>query len=306
MPPHSAALKGTPGIGSAHVGSSGSSLLSQTPSPRTSLLGASLKPTASMLEEFEVEELIGSCLSREDSVQSIRASSFSRSTTNGRSNLFQPHPLATTYTAPLGSTISYGSKESLSRTSTMTTVLEFPDGPTDPSFGVFHDPRGSLPESDDFEKVDMKLLDDGSWVDTAQELQDDTSSALDMAFRSRLPDDYDSDDDANVTVTMTSVPLVYHDSTSTTSRGSSVITEETPSPPDDVPRKRIWETKPEHYVPRPKGVPAQSVASVLEIGMQWERESQGGLRSKGKGEKGNSNGAVGRIRRIHGDAQYMN
>lgn len=254
-----------------------------------------------MLEEFEVEGLLGTSVHRSNSTQT---SSLSRSTTFQGSGFFQPHPFAVSPTPSLGS-ISLTSHRGvpLSRTSTATTILEFPDGPTDPSYGTFDHSYGSFSELGRLDSID-ESIDEGSWVDTAQELRKGDRLPLDMAFRSPL-DEYDSDDNLDMGATITGLPLTYRNSSDTISASSesASTSDVSPSSSEGSPRKRIWEISPEQYVPRPRGVPASSVPSVLEIGMQWEREHQTEFRSKG----GNFAGAAtGHIRRVHGDAQYMN
>ncbi|KAJ1310093.1 hypothetical protein OPQ81_006840 [Rhizoctonia solani] len=285
--------------------SSSSSWLSRVSSgsSRSSLSRACLRPTASMVEEFEVEGLLGT-IHRSDSIQS--AQTF-HSALSGDSQLFQScHSsfMSTSSRPGPGTGTSKGAP--LSRTNTAATVLEFPEGPTDPSYGTFDIKLPRLTELSDTESIDSLTTGEESWVDTAQEMDTSiTLPPLDMTFRSPLPDGPDSDDDAGMDATLIPVPLTYHDSTDSASCSSAA-----PSSSDlslssqDSPRKRIWEIAPEDYVPRPKGIPARSVASVLEIGMQWEREHQG--RTRTRGGESPANPVVGRIRRIYGDAQYMN
>ncbi|CAE7192228.1 unnamed protein product [Rhizoctonia solani] len=267
--------------------SSGSSWLSRvsSSSSRTSLSRACLRPTTSMIEEFEVEGLLGS-IHRSDSIQSTE--SF-HSALSSESHLFQ---------SCNSSFISTGKGAPLTRTSTTATLLEFPGGPRDPSYGTFDIRLPSVSELSDSDSFDSRMGED-SWVDTAREMP----PPLDMAFRSPLPTGHDSDDDDydGMDETIIPLPLVYHDSNdsacSSAAPSSSDLSLSTP----ESPRKRIWEVAAEEYVPRPKGAPVRSVASVLEIGMQWERENQGGRKPTSP-----TNLAIGRIRRIHGDAQYMN
>jgi hypothetical protein len=282
------------------LGSSCSSWSLHSLSPQSSL-GASLKPTVSMLDEFEVEGLLGECIPRSDSTQTTR---LSQSVTDGASDPFQPCPLTTTSRISVRNTSTHSLKgRPLSRlSSTATTVLEFPNGPTDPSYGTL-DASPSCFSGSDFESVGTEFLDDGSWIDTAQELGYAACPTSDMTFRCPLPDEYDSDDNSDMKATIVPSLLTYLDSNDSISSDPSATTSDTPLSSGGFPRKRIWESRPDEYVPRPKGAPAQSVASVLEIGMQWEREQQGG--SKGGGNVF-ANAAIGRIRRVHGDAQYMN
>ncbi|KDN51602.1 hypothetical protein RSAG8_00147, partial [Rhizoctonia solani AG-8 WAC10335] len=255
-----------------------------------------------MIEEFEVEGLLGT-IHRSDSIQS--AQTF-HSALSSESHLFQSCNSSFISTGPLRAAPTGRSKGApLTRTSPTATVLEFPDGPTDPSYGTFDIKLPSLAEFSDTDSIDSRISGEDSWVDTAQEM--DTNVAiphpLDKAFRSPLPDGPDSDDeDTGMDATLIPLPLMYHDSTDSASCSSAA-----PSSSDlslslqDSPRKRIWEVSPEEYLSRPKGMPARSVASVLEIGMQWERENQGGARTRSP-----TSLAIGRVRRIHGDAQYMN
>ncbi|CAE6347760.1 unnamed protein product [Rhizoctonia solani] len=285
--------------------SSSSSWLSRVSSgsSRSSLSRASLRPTASMVEEFEVEGLLGT-IHRSDSIQS--AQTF-HSALSGDSQLFQS--CHSSFISSLqGDSASCSKGAPLSRTSTAATILEFPEGPADPSYGTFDITLQPLPEFSDSESTDSRTTGEDSWIDTAQEM--DVSfmrpPTLNMTFRSPLPDEPDSDDDAGMDTTIIPLPLTYHDSIETTSSSSSAPSASDLSlSSDEGPRRRIWEVSPDDYVPRPKGIPARSVASVLEIGMQWEREQQGGgARTRGPGSPPGP--AVGRIRRIHGDAQYMN
>ncbi|CAE6523898.1 unnamed protein product [Rhizoctonia solani] len=284
--------------------SSSSSWLSRVTSgtSRSSLSRACLRPTTSMIEEFEVEGLLGT-IYRSDSLQSTE--SFHSALSN-ESHLFQSCNSSFISTGPRQTAPTGCSKGApLSRTSTAATVLEFPDGPTDPSYGTFDIKLPSLAEFSDSDSIDSRITGEDSWVDAAQDM--DTSPmplALDMTFRCPLPAG-DSDDEGGMDTTIIPPPLVYHDSTDSASCSSAA-----PSSSDlslsspGSPRKRIWEVTPEEYVPRPKGIPVRSVASVLEIGMLWERENQGAGRTRGAASP--TNRAIGRVRRIHGDAQYMN
>ncbi|KAG8691885.1 hypothetical protein FRC11_006466 [Ceratobasidium sp. 423] len=255
-----------------------------------------------MVEEFEVEGLLGT-IHRNDSIQS--AQTF-HSALSGDSQLFQScHSSFMSMGPPQAA--STGSKGApLTRTSTAATVLEFPEGPTDPSYGTFDITLPSVAEFSDTDSIDSRITGEDSWVDTAQDMDPSTAArpTLDMAFRCPLPDGHDSDDDIGMNTTIVPPPLSYHDSTDTSSSPSTdPSTSDLSLPSQASPRKRIWEVSPEEYVPRPKGLPARSVPSVLEIGMQWEREQQGRARMRGANP---ANPAVGRTRRIHGDAQYMN
>ncbi|CAE6509420.1 unnamed protein product [Rhizoctonia solani] len=280
--------------------SSSSSWLSRV-SSGSSLSRACLRPTASMVEEFEVEGLLGT-IHRSDSVQS--AQTF-HSALSGDSHLFQSCNSSFMSEDPLeGASTGYSKSAPLSRTSTAATILEFSQGPTDPSYGTFDIRLPTVAEFSDSDSVYSQTTGEDSWVDTAQEMA--MPPPLHMAFRSPLPAGHDSDDDDfGMDATIIPPPLTYHDSTDSASCSSAA-----PSSSDlsldspESPRKRIWEATPEEYVPRPKGVPARSVASVLEIGMQWEREHQVGARTRGTTSP--TNPAVGRMRRIYGDAQYMN
>lgn len=280
-----------------------SSSSSSQASPQSSTTGTPLKPTVSMLEEFEVEGLLGTGVPRSNSTQT---GELSRSTTYQGSGFFQPYSPAATPTTSLGSISSTSHRGvPLSRTSTATTILEFPNGPTDPSYGTFDNSHISFSELGGLDSID-ESVDEGSWVDTAEELSHGARPTLDMAFRCPLSDEYDSDDNVGMDATIIGLPLTYRDSTDTISYASSEsasVSDTSPSSSEGSPRKRIWEISPDQYVPRPKGIPAQSVPSVLEIGMQWEREHQAELRSKG----GNAaNAAIGHTRRVYGDAQYLN
>jgi hypothetical protein len=256
-----------------------------------------------MVEEFEVEGLLET-IHRGDSIHSAR--SF-HSALSDDSQLFQS--CHSSFMSSLqGDGPSCSKAPPLSRTNTAATILEFPEGPADPSYGTFDIALHSMPEFSDSESTDSRTTGEDSWIDTAQEM--DASfmrpPTLNMAFRSPLPDEPDSDDDdAGMDTTIVPLPLTYHDSIETTSSSSfsAPSTSDLSLSSDEGSRKRIWEVSPDDYVPRPKGIPARSVASVLEIGMQWERE-QGGGRTRGPGSPPSP--AVGRIRRIHGDAQYMN
>ncbi|CAE6476160.1 unnamed protein product [Rhizoctonia solani] len=286
---------------SSNSQSSSSSWLSRvsSSSSRSSLSRASLRPTASMIEEFEVEGLLGT-IHRSDSIQS--AQTF-HSALSGDSQLFQS--CHSSFVSPLqGDSHSYSKGAPLSRTSTAATILEFPEGPTDPSYGTFDITLPPMQEFSDSESTDSRMTGEDSWIDTAEEM--DASMVkppiLNMTFRSPLPDAPDSDeddDDVGMDTTIVPLPLSYRDSIQSSTSCSSSIpsTSDLSFSSEEAPRKRIWEVSPDDYVPRPKGIPARSVASVLEIGIQWEREQQG---------RAAPSPAVGRIRRIHGDAQYMN
>jgi hypothetical protein len=254
-----------------------------------------------MLEEFEVEGLLGSGISREDSIQSLyRAPSLSQL---ARDSLECYPPPARSVDSLRG----YGQKKSsnsLTRewsTATAETVLELPGGPRreHPSYGILSFSGSASQSSGDGEQEEM------NWIDTSP-LSTHVPSRFD-AFRS---DGSETDDD-NASMEEVAVrlplpaPLNEQDSMGamSCSSSSSSITEGLCTPAESPTRKRIWEARPEEYVPRQEGAPAQSVASVLEIGMQWERARQASPRSK---DAKRANGAIGRIRRIHGDAQYMN
>ncbi|KAF8610429.1 hypothetical protein BDV93DRAFT_517555 [Ceratobasidium sp. AG-I] len=260
-------------------------------SARTSRIGASLGPTVSMFEEFEVEGLLEGCASSSRSMNSIYTSCISE--LRGGSLDYRSAPAS-------GSSQSLRPKASsnppLSREwSTATTVLEFPNGPNDPSYGEDSSLFGSFTQEP---TIDAGLSQDDSWVDATPILLDAT--VADATFRQPLDEDCDSDDMDEATIPS---PLSPQDSVETVSRCSShCFTDNAPSSPEDTPRRRIWEARPEEYVPRPQGAPARSVASVLEIGMQWERAQQSSDRTRNP----RLAGAVGRIRRLHGDGQYMN
>ncbi|CAE6519998.1 unnamed protein product [Rhizoctonia solani] len=282
--------------------SSSSSRLSRASSgsSRSSLSRACLRPTASMVEEFEVEGLLGT-IHRSDSIQS--AQTF-HSALSGESELFQSCHSSFMSAGPPQVASTSSKAAPLTRTSTAATVLEFPDGPAGRSYGTFDITLPSVAEFSDTDSIDSRITGEDSWVDTAQEMDHSIIArpTLNMAFRCPLPDGPDSDDDAGMDTTIIPPPLSYHDSTDTSSSPSSgPSTSDLSLPSQDSPRKRIWEVSPEEYVPRPKGLPARSVPSVLEIGMQWEREQQGRARTRG-----GANPTVGRARRIYGDAQYMN
>lgn len=255
-----------------------------------------------MVEEFEVEGLLGT-IHRSDSIQS--AQTF-HSALSGDSQLFQScHSSFMSTNTPQAASTSCSKAAPLSRTSTAATLLEFPQGPVGPSYGTFDIKLPPLAEFSDSESIDSQATGEESWVDTAQDMDASPilSPPLDMTFRSPLPDgaDSDIDDDTGMDATIIPLPLMYQDSTDSASCSSAApSTSDLSLSSQDSPRKRIWEITPEEYVPRPKGIPPRSVASVLEIGMQWERQHQGRTRTRG-GE----NAAVGRIRRIYGDAQYM-
>ena len=98
---------------------------------RTSRIGASLGPTTSMFDEFEVEGLLEGCASSSRSMNSIYTPCVSE--LRGGSLDYRSAPAS-------GSSQSLRPKASsnppLSREwSTATTVLEFPNGPNDPSYG---------------------------------------------------------------------------------------------------------------------------------------------------------------------------
>ncbi|CUA75171.1 hypothetical protein RSOLAG22IIIB_01819 [Rhizoctonia solani] len=277
--------------------SSSSSWLSRVSSgSRSSLSRACLRPTTSMLEEFEVEGLLDS-IHRNDSVQS--AQTF-HSALSSESHLFQS--CNSSFISAQPSLAGSSKRAPLTRTSTSATLLEFPEGPTDPSYGTFDIKLPSLAEYSDSDSIDSRITGEDSWVE-----MDTMPPPLNMAFRSPLPaePDSDEDEDAGMEATIIPRPLIYHDSTDSASCSSAApSTSDLSLSSPDSPRKRIWEVSPEEYVPRPKGMPVRSVASVLEIGMQWERDNQGGGRTRGAASP--TNLAIGRIRRIHGDAQYMN
>lgn len=260
-------------------------------STRTSRIGASLGPTASMLEESEVEGLLQGCASGSRSMNSVYTPCISE--LRGGSLDYRSAPASGSSQSPRPKA---SSNPPLSREwSTATTVLEFPNGPNDPSYGE----DSSLFDSFTQEPAaDVGLLQDDSWVDTTPILLDTTVAAA--TFRQTLDEGCDSDGMDEVTVPS---PLSPEDSIETVSRCSSHSpADNPPSSPEDTPRRRIWEARPEEYIPRPQGAPARSVASVLEIGMQWERAQQFSERTRNP----RLAGAVGRIRRLHGDAQYMN
>lgn len=259
---------------------------------RASRIGASLGPTISMLEEFEVEGLLDGCASRGHAIKS--ASTPCVSELWGGSLGY--HPLATASSSSLSLVPKASSNPPLSREwSTATTVLEFPNGPNDPSYGEDSSFFGSLTQAP---TVDAGLSQNDSWVDTTPTLLD--TGVSDATFRQSLDDDGDSDDMEEVTIPS---PLSPHDSVDSVSCYSSQTPiDDVLSPLEETPRKRIWEAHPDEYIPRPQGVPARSVASVLEIGMQWERAQQSSSRTRNP----KLAGAVGRIRRLHGDGQYMN
>ncbi|KAG8721924.1 hypothetical protein FRC08_008900 [Ceratobasidium sp. 394] len=272
-------------------------------SSRTSS-GASLQPTFSMIEEFEVEGLLGSGVSGQESVQSLsRASSIS------------PSQESLSYYPPPTSSIDHlrGYRQASARpltrewsTATAATVLELPNGPgwEHPSCGVLGSFSGSSSES----SISEEKVDEMSWVHATPNLK--TIPHRFAAFRS-FGDESETDSD-NVSMEEIAIrvplptPLNIQDSTDTlsSSSSSSPTTDGLPTPAESPARQRIWEVRPEDYVPRPAGMPARTVASVLEIGMQWERAHDAET-PRSKDEK-RAIGAVGRIRRIYGDAQYMN
>ncbi|KAH7340568.1 hypothetical protein B0J17DRAFT_715774 [Rhizoctonia solani] len=218
--------------------SSSSSWLSRVSSgsSRSSLSRACLRPTASMVEEFEVEGLLGT-IHRSDSVQS--AQTF-HSALSSDSQLFQSCNSSFMSEGPSG----YSKSAPLTRTSTAATVLEFSQGPTDPSYGTFDIRLPSVAEFSDSDSVYSHTTGEDSWVDTAQEMA--MPLPLNMAFRSPLPGGHDSDDDDfGMDATIIPPPLTYHDSTDSASCSSAA-----PSSSDlslsspDSPRKRIWEATP--------------------------------------------------------------
>ncbi|KAG9103022.1 hypothetical protein FRC06_000470 [Ceratobasidium sp. 370] len=266
---------------------------------RTSSAGASLRPTFSMLEEFEVEGLLGCGVSGQESVQSL-----SRAPSSQDSLGYYPPP-----TSSIDHLRGYRQARPLARewsTATAVTILELPDGPgrEHPSCGMLGSLSGSSSES----SIDEDKVDEMSWVNTTS-----VPKAIPyhfVALRS-FGDESETDSD-NVSMEEIAIrlplptPLNIQDSTDTlsSSSSSSPTTDGLPTPAESPIRKRIWEVRPEDYIPRPEGMPAQSVASVLEIGMQWERAHD--VDSPRSKDEKRAIGAVGHIRRIHGDAQYMN
>ncbi|QRW27096.1 hypothetical protein RhiXN_01691 [Rhizoctonia solani] len=192
-------------------------------SSRSSLSRASLRPTASMIEEFEVEGLLGT-IHRSDSIQS--AQTF-HSALSGDSQLFQS--CHSSFVSPLqGDSRSYSKGAPLSRTSTAATILEFPEGPTDPSYGTFDITLPPMQEFSDSESTDSRMTGEDSWIDTAEEM--DASMVkppiLNMTFRSPLPDAPDSDedeDDVGMDTTIVPLPLSYRDSIQSSTSCSSSI-----------------------------------------------------------------------------------
>ncbi|KAG9127049.1 hypothetical protein FRC07_000885 [Ceratobasidium sp. 392] len=273
-------------------------------SSSTASAGARLRPTFSMLEELEVEGLLGSGISSQESMQSLsRASSLSQS-----QDSLGHYPSPTNSVDHLrGFTYYQSSARPLSREwSAATTVLEIPGGPArdHPSYGTFESFSGSSSQSSD----DDKKVDEMSWV--AATPVPILAPRRFMTLRS-TGDESESDSDRvsmeNIAIRL---PLQFalggdgSTDTLSSSSSSSPTTDGLHTPAESPIRKRIWEIRPEEYIPRPQGLPPQSVASVLEIGMQWERAHQGDS-PRSKDEK-RAVGAVGHIRRIHGDAQYMN
>ncbi|KAG8746565.1 hypothetical protein FRC10_004417 [Ceratobasidium sp. 414] len=271
---------------------------------RTSSAGASLRPTFSMLEESEVEGLLGLGVSGQESVQSLsRAPSISPSQD---SLCHYPSPVSSIdhlrgfrrhQARPLAREWSIA---------TAATVLELPNGPGPeyPSCGVLGNISGSSSES----SIDEEKIDEMSWVGATPVPKSIPHHFI--AFRS-FGDESETDSD-NVSMEEVAIRLPFpallniQDSTDTlsSSLSSSPTTDGLLTPAESPARKRIWEVRPEDYIPRPQGMPAQSVASVLEIGMQWERAHD--IDSPRSKDEKRAIGAVGRIRRVHGDAQYMN
>ncbi|QRW00508.1 hypothetical protein RhiJN_28526 [Ceratobasidium sp. AG-Ba] len=264
-------------------------------------VGASLRPTFSMLEEFEVDNILGPGLCSEDSVPSLSYASSSSQSDDSLDHCPSPTGSVDHLRGYIQNQIS---GRPLARDwSTATTVLELPGGPSrqHPSYGL-----ESFSGSES--SVEEEKMDEMSWVATTSFAK---PSPCFMPFRSYGSDSETDSENVSMEEIVIRVPLPTpldtQDSTETlsSSTSSSPTSSDGLTTPSDSPiRKRIWEVRADDYVPRPQGAPPQSVASVLEIGMQWERAHQAES-PRSKDEK-REPGAVGHIRRVYGDAQYMN
>ncbi|KAG8725724.1 hypothetical protein FRC12_024087 [Ceratobasidium sp. 428] len=265
-----------------------------------------------MLEEFEVEGLLGSGTPSQNSLQSLsRASSLSQS----QDLLGYCPPPATSVDHLRGFSFYQTSAVPLSRQqSAASTVLELPDGPGGafPSYGALSELSGSSSES----SIDETKINGTGWTNLTP-LPKLTTRSL-MTFRSFGGESEGDSDHASVEESGTPYPLTFpsggHGSTDTlsSSSSSSPVTDGLVTPVDRE-RKRIWEIPADYYVPRPLGLRPQGNDSVCEIGMQWERAHANDsphTRAAKLGMLGKlgmiDEGAVGEIRRIHGDAQYLN